>query len=45
MHDDLHAPPKHARKFSLAQQGVGARLLIAVGLVALVWAMIVPLVS
>lgn len=39
-----HRPPT-PRKFSLAQQGVGVRLAIALGLVALVWAAIVPLVA
>jgi len=42
MHD--HHPPA-PRKFSLAQQGVGVRLLIALGLVVLVWVAIVPLVT
>jgi hypothetical protein len=42
MHDH-HSPTP--RKFSLAQQGVGVRLLIALGLVALVWVAIVPLVA
>ena len=42
MHDQHPQPP---RKFSLAQQGVGVRVLIALGLVALVWVAIVPLVA
>lgn len=33
-----------SRKFSLAQQGLGLRLAIALALVVLVWAAIVPLV-
>lgn len=42
----MHEHPSPApRKFSLAQQGVGVRLAIAVGLVAVVWAMILPLVA
>ncbi len=41
MHE--HHPPA-PRKFSLAQQGVGLRLAIALGLVAVVWVMILPLV-
>jgi len=41
MHDH-HTPSP--RKFSLAQQGVGVRLLIAMGLVGLVWVAIIPLV-
>jgi hypothetical protein len=41
MHDHHHATP---RKFSLAQQGVGVRVAIALGLVVLVWVAIVPLV-
>ena len=41
MHE--HHPPA-PRKFSLAQQGVGVRLLMALGLVAMVWLMILPLV-
>jgi len=41
--DDHHLPTP--RTFSLAQQGVGVRLLIALGLVALVWVAIVPLVA
>lgn len=41
MHDHHHPAP---RKFSLAQQGLGPRLAIALGLVALVWLAIVPLV-
>jgi hypothetical protein len=42
MHE--HHPPA-PRKFSLAQQGVGVRMLIALGLVMLVWVAIVPLVA
>lgn len=42
MHDHIHPP---ARKFSLAQQGVGVRIAIALGLVVLVWLAIVPLVA
>jgi len=42
MHD--HHPPS-PRKFSLAQQGIGLRLAIALGLVALVWLAIGPLVA
>ena len=41
MHDHPH-PTR--RKFSLAQQGVAVRLAIALVLVALVWAAILPLV-
>ena len=41
MHDQPHQPP---RKFSLAQQGVGVRVAIALGLVVLVWVAIIPLV-
>ncbi len=41
MHEHHHPAP---RKFSLAQQGLGLRLAIALGLVALVWLAIVPLV-
>lgn len=41
MHDHHHPAP---RKFSLAQQGLGPRLAIALGLVTLVWVAIVPLV-
>lgn len=41
MHE--HHPPA-PRKFSLAQQGVGVRLAIALALVTVVWAMILPLV-
>ncbi len=42
MHDHHHLPAP--RKFSLAQQGLGVRLTIALALVALVWLAIVPLV-
>jgi hypothetical protein len=42
MHDHRLPAP---RKFSLAQQGVGLRLSIALLLVALVWAAILPLVN
>lgn len=42
MHD--HHPPA-PRKLSLAQQGVGVRLGIALGLVVLVWVAIAPLVT
>jgi hypothetical protein len=42
MHDHHH--PSAPRKFSLAQQGLGLRLSIALGLVALVWLAILPLV-
>ena len=41
MHDQHHSTP---RKFSLAQQGVGVRVMIALGLVVLVWVVIMPLV-
>jgi hypothetical protein len=41
MHEH-HSPAP--RKFSLAQQGVGVRVVIALGLVALIWVAIVPLV-
>jgi len=41
MPDPSHPAP---RKFSLAQQGAGVRLAIALGLVAIVWAAILPLV-
>ena len=41
MHD--HHPPA-PRKFSLAQQGLGVRVAIALGLVVLVWLAIIPLV-
>jgi hypothetical protein len=43
MHDH-HSPVSGTRKFSLAQQGIGVRLAIALGLVALVWVAILPLV-
>jgi len=41
MHDHHDPAP---RKFSLAQQGVGVRVMIALGLVVLVWLAIMPLV-
>lgn len=42
MHDHHH--PSAPRKFSLAQQGVGVRLALALALVALIWLAILPLV-
>lgn len=41
MHDHHHSAP---RKFSLAQQGIGVRVAIALGLLVLVWVAIMPLV-
>jgi len=49
MHDRLHqhdhSPVATRRRFSLAQQGIAVRLLVAVALVGLVWAAILPLVA
>lgn len=51
MHDHSHDGHDHAkrpaarRQFSLAQQGVGVRVGIALGLVLLIWAAILPLVG
>ena len=51
MHDHSDAGHDHARRragrrqFSLAQQGVGVRFGIALGLVLLIWAAILPLVG
>ena len=42
--DNRQPSASQARKFSLAQLGLGPRLAIALGLVALVWAAILPLV-
>ena len=46
MNDEQHHHPAQSqrRKVSLAQMGLGARTAIAVGLVAAVWAVILPLV-
>ena len=51
MRDHSHDGHEHAkrragrRQFSLAQQGVGVRFGIALGLVLLIWAAILPLVG
>ncbi len=46
MHDHSHTtPPRQRRLFSLAQQGIGVRVGIALALVALIWAALLPLVA
>lgn len=52
MHDHSHAGHDHLkprvasrRRFSLAQQGIGVRVGIALALVAMIWAALVPLVA
>ena len=43
-HNHDHTQINRAGRFSLSQGGVGARLLLAAGLVVLIWATIIALV-